>query len=641
MPGEDTGVDDGFMTVGKDGRTLNFGSGTDSVFKNLQIILEARGKKGTDRADQLKALNRLYKEQAETTYAKIRVLLALVSSYFDYSSSVGYMPLDSWASARERLNELLDLLRKNRDEYVVQEDVSQDYDEMEERAPKMDSTNQEDHVVQIRGSVVSLVERLDDEFFRSLQHIDPHASEYVDRLKDEKLIYETIVRSVAYFEVAKDQGGRGADRETALSRVLARRLDHVYAKPDFNVGYLESALPDNLTTTIVPQKVTASNAPSLTRTLCLYLYKNAGIRMRTRAILYHIFHCAAHDDYYTARNMFNMSNVQSEAAVADIETQGLFNRTLVQLGLSAFRTGLIEESEQTLREIIQTQRVRELLFQGLPPFQRGHTNVSLTPEQEKIEKARELPFHMHINVELVECIYLVASMLVEIPQFARADGNADSRKQILNRTFRRSLELSERQAFIGPPENNRDHVIQASKALLACDWKKCTELIHAMKIWNLLPNEKHIKEMLARKIQEQSLKTSLFTSARYYSTISLDHLASTFDLSLSTVTAIVSRAIWEEEIAGSLDQSTSILTLQRVERSTLQQQALELLDRAENMVRLLGHARPGAGDEGKDGQTSHADGQQSRRGGERRRGGSSYRGRGRGAGQFSGPIRAM
>jgi translation initiation factor 3 subunit C len=215
-------------------------------------------------------------------------------------------------------------------------------------------------------------------------------------------------------------------------------------------------------------------------------------------MLCHIYHAALHDDYYTARNMFNMSNVQSDSPYADVETQGLFNRTLVQLGLSAFRVGLIEESEQTLREIIQTQRVKELLFQGLPTFSSRHGSLFLTPEQEKIEKARQLPFHMHINLELLECVYLVSSMLIEVPQLAKEDANPEQRKQISSRTFRRMLDHSERQAFAGPPENKRDHVIQASKALLAGDWQKTTELINSIKVWNLMPNEKAIKEMLSR-----------------------------------------------------------------------------------------------------------------------------------------------
>lgn len=424
-------------------------------------------------------------------------------------------------------------------------------------------------------------------------------------------------------------------------------------QPDIVVAALEAALSDNTSTSLFPSKATAATSPALTRSICVYLYKNAGSRIRLRAMLCHIYHCALHDDYYTARNMFNMSNVQGDVPYSDVETQGLFNRTLVQLGLSAFRVGLIEESESTLREILQTQRVKELLLQGIPMFasSRAH-GLHLTPEQEKIEKSRQLPFHMHINLELLECTYLVAAMLIEVPQLAKEDLQSSSefnKKQVSSRIFRRMLDHSDRQTFVGPPENKRDHIIQASKALLAGDWKRTTELINTIKVWSLMPNEKAIKEMLARKIQEQALRTYLFTSARFYTNISLDHLATTLALPLSTVTPIVSRMIWEEEIAGSLDQSTAILSLQKAERTALQVHSLELLERAENMVRLLNHSRPGIGsgmDDGGDGKfggggSEGGHGGQRRGGnnGERRRGG--FRGRGRGAGQFSGPIRAM
>lgn len=195
--------------------------GAEGIFKNLAIILEARGKKNTDRTDQLKALARLH-SQAESIYAQIRVLLALISAYFDYNpASQTHMTIEHWNAARERIDTLLILLQDNR-EYLVQ-DVTPDYDDLVERSPAIDMVP----VIQIRGNVISLVERIDDEFTKSLQNTDPHSSEYVERLRDEKLVYATIVRASGYYQIADTAG---LDGESYLARSLLRRLEHLYSK---------------------------------------------------------------------------------------------------------------------------------------------------------------------------------------------------------------------------------------------------------------------------------------------------------------------------------------------------------------------------------------------------------------------------
>lgn len=234
---------------------------------------------------------------------------------------------------------------------------------------------------------------------------------------------------------------------------------------------------------------------ALVHALCVYLYRSGNSLLRTRAMLSHIYHHALHNDFYTARDMLLMSHLQESIHSADVATQILYNRTIVQLGLCAFRSGLIREAQATLQEIFTTQRVKELLAQGVHQqrFQ------ALTLEQEKAEKQRMLPFHMHINTELLEAAFLVSSMLVEIPLLASIDSEEQKRKAI-SKPFRRLLDFADRQVFTGPPESTRDHIMQASKALQDGDWEKCRDLIQSIKIWSLMPEAASVKEMLAKYV---------------------------------------------------------------------------------------------------------------------------------------------
>ena len=220
--------EEGFSTVGRGGRTMTYTP--EAIFKHLKMISEARGKRATDRGEQLKILEAL-RDVAITPYQKIRVLLALVSSRFDYNPLALYMPIDQWTayvpveyfsnySAQNEVMSLLEILESNRAYVIIEntEDISFDDPPPD---PKPGET------VKVQGSLVSFIDRLDDELTKSLQNIDPHTTEYIERLRDEQSLYAVIVRGGIWFERVEKEG---YDTGGSASRAALRRLEHVYYK---------------------------------------------------------------------------------------------------------------------------------------------------------------------------------------------------------------------------------------------------------------------------------------------------------------------------------------------------------------------------------------------------------------------------
>nr|POF13185.1 eukaryotic translation initiation factor 3 subunit c [Quercus suber] len=574
---EEAGVegDDGFTMVGAGGKAMVYTP--ESILKHLRSIVESRGRKNTDRLEQIRIMEKLY-DVSTVDYQRVRVLLVLIATRFDLTSGTGsQMTQEQWTAAQQEIAKLLGVLEASQDLVVLEQAEEHDDDE------KLPTVKEGQTHIMIPGSVTSFVERLDDELTRVLQHVDPHTAEYVERLQDEGALYTNLVRAMLYAERVKANPDWKASQEN-INRVVSRRLEHVYFKPAQVVAILEEktweAIPASLSSAITPRGQT-SDITTLVQTLAGYLFKHAEGIIRARAMLCQIYYLALHDEYYKSRDMMLMSHLQETISSFDVNTQILYNRTLTQVGLCAFRAGLIYESQNALQDICGSQRQKELLAQGLQ-IQRYS---QITPEQERLERQRQLPFHMHINLELLECVYLTCSMLLEIPTLAQAGSSPDLKKRVISKSYRRMLEYHERQIFTGPPENTRDHVMQASKALAAGEWKKAAEFITSIKIWDLLPKNAEIKNMLEQQIQEEGLRTYLFTYAPFYDTLSVDNLAQMFDLSTPKVTALVSKMIHHEELAAALDQVNSAIIFRKgVELSRLQSLALTLSDKASGLI---------------------------------------------------------
>ncbi|KAG1883674.1 eukaryotic translation initiation factor 3 subunit C, N-terminal domain-containing protein [Suillus subluteus] len=157
--------------------------------------------------------------------------------------------------------------------YSVQEDT-EDYNELVECHPATKS----DGVIRIRGSNISFVDHLDDEFTKSHQNIDTHGTEYIDHLQDEKVLYRTISRSQVFYE------------QTSQLEPLSQH------------NAVVSALGSPLASSEIILSValaSSATASSLIHSLCVHLYKANNSLLHPRAMLSHIYHHALYIDFYT------------------------------------------------------------------------------------------------------------------------------------------------------------------------------------------------------------------------------------------------------------------------------------------------------------------------------------------------------
>ncbi|KAL1440751.1 hypothetical protein MTO96_009288 [Rhipicephalus appendiculatus] len=579
------------------------------VLKKLNEIMAARGKKGTDRSEQIELLSELLAiSQAHNLGPgfQLKIVFAVVSAIFDYNPNIATcMKLDMWHKCLEFINMLLDILIENSN-ISVGEHVAEESESLVTPPYK------------VKGCILTVVERMDEEFTKILQGCDAHSPEYVERLKDEKNVCDIIERLQGYLE------GRGSASE--LCHIYLRRIEHLYYKFDPTVLAQRNKPKGGDTTTekqdteTEKEPATAEKAPETKPTeapttneaggdqpavvpegeekpppqppaknsleqmeqLCKFIYaKDSTDRIRTQAILCHIYHHALHDNWYQARDLMLMSHLQESIQHADVPTQIMYNRALVQLGLCAFRHGNIRDAHNALLDIQSGGRAKEMLAQGLLPQRKEER----TNEQEKIEKRRQMPFHKHINLELLECVYLVSAMLLEIPQMAAHE--LDGRKRMISKSFHYQLRNTERQPLV-PPESMREHVVAASKAMRVGRWRDCFNyIINAKmnaKVWDLFHQADTVRAMIAQKIKEESLRTFLFTYSSVYDSLSIETLAEMFELNKSVVHSIISKMIIGEELMASLDEPNLMVVLHKTEPSRIQALALQLCDKVTNLV---------------------------------------------------------
>ncbi|KAL7537813.1 hypothetical protein ACHAXR_008109, partial [Thalassiosira sp. AJA248-18] len=464
----------------------------------------------------------------------------------------------------------------------------------EEREAKM--SPEELKTVRVPGSLSLFLSRLDEEYNKSLQRISPHSIDYVMRLRDEVKLVELLTVFQRYYERVESPSDAAMLAELKVELLYYRHDSIVMQVAQAIEAAAEVKAKDDTAeeeggaaasppaTGESDTKVEVVNMAGKISDLCTYVYQHGSDRQKTRAMLCHIYNHAIHDRFLEARDLLLMSHLQETIPVTgDISTMILFNRTMVTLGLAAFRLGKIWDAHQCLSDIC-SGRVRELLAQGVSTGRFSDKS----PEQEKAEKRRQIPYHQHINLDLLEACHLISAMFLEVPNMAAAGADENSRRtRVISRSFRKYHDIYDRQVFTGPPEQTRDFVMTATKALMKGDWKRCSALLDSLEVWSLVAGEgaaEEIKTMLTENIKQTGLRTYLLAFSSQYDSLSHGQLCDMFEMEKNEVHSVVSKMMINRDLIASWDQPTGTIVMRKVEPSALQVLALQFAEKAASLV---------------------------------------------------------
>uniref|UniRef100_A0AC34RAR3 Eukaryotic translation initiation factor 3 subunit C N-terminal domain-containing protein n=1 Tax=Panagrolaimus sp. JU765 TaxID=591449 RepID=A0AC34RAR3_9BILA len=404
----------------------------ESFLKKFNEINTGRGKRSTNTRQYLKYLEELFEIAKEKSFGPgilVKIRLTVISALFEIDSKMTTaMDYNSWTKTLEVVNTLFDLLDQHKNVIVSLQTTDEEENFLSDAKP-----------YRITGSLVLIVKRLDDELTKIFQHTDCHSTDYLEKLKGErdlctliekaeaypyritgslvlivkrlddeltKIFQHTDCHSTDYLEKLKGERDLCTLIEKAEAYVDVHRTDNVFDSTEIAIIYVM-----RIEHLYYKYSTDESESEKLMDHLCKVIYSLPDVKQfRQRALLCQIYHHAMHDRWYKAKELLLMSHLQAIVDHSDAATQVLYNRTICQLGLCAFRHGFIREAHQGLSEIQNTQRAKEFLAQGVPP-----RSVDKSSEQEAKERSMQIPYHMHINLELLECVYLICAMLLEIP----------------------------------------------------------------------------------------------------------------------------------------------------------------------------------------------------------------------------------
>lgn len=255
----------------------------------------------------------------------------------------------------------------------------------------------------MKTTLVSVLEKLEMELYKSLQYTDQNSHEYILRIKDE-ITFIILCSKVLDFY-------RNFNENIYFSRIYLLILLHIYYKTEDQIKKMGEKLKnENVKDDYL--LMLADNPEKFLNELSSLLYTQTEDKSKLKSLLAIIYCLCILNKYYKANVLFKKCNGYDMIGVLkDENLKILYNRTMAQLGLCAFRNGNYSDALFYLTPLCQlgTSKLKEYLSQSY------NKEMEKSIFFDKEDKKRIIPFIMTITIEEVECTFYLTSMIIDLP----------------------------------------------------------------------------------------------------------------------------------------------------------------------------------------------------------------------------------
>ena len=408
------------------------------------------------------------------------------------------------------------------------------YDELIKTKNEKNQKDIENISSTLQNNLTSITEKLENELYKSLQFTDNTSIDYVTVIKHE-IIFLSLCKKVENFF-------KNLNNKNSIAKIYLLVILHIYYKSEDLIKITIKKINIKLNEEDYLQKMLNPDSKEYFKSLCNEIYQYLDEKNKVKSMLCNVYYLCINNNFEEAKLLFNSSySYEIISIFKDEQLKTLFNRTFAQLGLCAFRNGKLNECLLYLQPLCSngTTKLKEYLSQSYN--KENEKNVLF----DKDDKKRAIPHLMLINVDEIECVFYLSSMICDISNILLYKLGTSRNIKSFGNFFSKMLSNYEKQIFNGPPESNKERVLASSQFIIKGDWKNCLNDINKIKLFNKYSD---VKNMICDKIKKVSLKCYLIFYQKEYNNINLEMLEKRFELNKDEIKKIVNDMILDGEL---------------------------------------------------------------------------------------------